>query len=292
MRRVVERAIGALPLDERGRRAVGETLADWRFEDGDDATLIRRGWIAVRALASLIRTLCLVTAREVAEVPLDWTLGRLIPLVALGSILLVSRNLWLFDRWLRLHADDRPTAAQLMELGLWSVPIVTSFVLPWASLVSLATTPVRRFVPVLGFVVLAGTVSLALIGWIAPLARVHGLTLELNVQHVTHIPTASGTMTLPALVTLAFAPTPAAPSAALEAIERTCTVFVCPAFIFLGARLRQSTISARWLSALLFPVAVAVSPSARGVQVGLIALAFAISWALGTPRFYRQAPSA
>ena len=42
MRRLVEFLVAMLPLDEAGRRAVDETLADWRHEAGEATTIDRR----------------------------------------------------------------------------------------------------------------------------------------------------------------------------------------------------------------------------------------------------------
>ena len=64
MNRVVEFLVDMLPLDPPGRRAVDETLADWRHEAGEARTMAGRVAATTRGSAAVAVAVLSVTARD------------------------------------------------------------------------------------------------------------------------------------------------------------------------------------------------------------------------------------
>jgi hypothetical protein len=63
--KIVAALLQTVPLDPRGRRAVDEVLADWRYESSLAGSRLRRATLGTRAIGALVVTLALVTLRDV-----------------------------------------------------------------------------------------------------------------------------------------------------------------------------------------------------------------------------------
>jgi len=84
VRRLVEFLVGMLPLDAAGRRAVDETMADWKHEAQRASTMTSRAAISLRSALAVVATLARLTGRDLMA-PRTWLLVASVVGVALAS---------------------------------------------------------------------------------------------------------------------------------------------------------------------------------------------------------------
>ncbi len=233
MRRLIEFLVDMLPLDANGRRAVDETLADWRHEVRATTTSGDRLLADVAGTAAVVGAIVRLALDEV-RMPASWlVLARLV-----GLALTVSALIAMIGAWSTLVAAGWPTAVTLFAALL---PITLGNYLPLVAL-----TPsfrVQRGVPVLGVCLLLGAIATANLGWVTPAAK---LSLRVNavdsrVDRVSAAPTPTGDSerSAPALADRMMAGGFEGASAAYVISERAALSATAPAFFLLGIQARR-----------------------------------------------------
>jgi hypothetical protein len=149
----------ALRFEARGRRAIDETLADWKHEDDRSGTLARRLWRSVCGCASLFRVLAGLTVQETVTMPIGWLMGRLTLFVLAPSILLVLPAV-------RAVALSGPHALFILTPLL--LPQVVVVMLPLGFFFSVAWPPRGRPIPVLGVMLCSFVLALITTNWAVP----------------------------------------------------------------------------------------------------------------------------
>jgi hypothetical protein len=158
MTRLVERFVGGLPLDSRARRAVDETLLDWRHEAGDAQSRLGRAARNFAGLAAIARVVARAVAVETVHVPVLWFLPRLAVCAGVPAALLLASSLSF--AW----ALATPLRNQVELVATLFVGRVLTF-LPLALFLAVASSPSRRKIPRLGLA--AGSFVFVLtVGWI------------------------------------------------------------------------------------------------------------------------------
>jgi len=165
MRRVVEFVVAMLPLDASGRRAVDETLADWRHEASEAQTGASRLATAVRGFLAVVVAVSSVVARDLTSLQ---TL-RIVGVVAGSACLMATgftyRN---FERYAAEIAELGVADANLV--GLWAsmLPAASSFCVYLA----LLAPPVRRVTTrsLMGPCLVLMVMSAVNLGWVTPAA--------------------------------------------------------------------------------------------------------------------------
>ena len=168
MRRFIAHVMHRLPFDDRGRRAVDETLLDWAHEEALTTSPWGRAWVTTRALAGVARSLTAAVALDVVHVPYGWLIGRLILIGTPFVALLAGRPL--FDQAAALAARDVDAGTISVLLALL-VPQAVAIVFPLA-LYWTVLYPQRQYrIPPIGVATAAFITTLLLIGWVSPFAN-------------------------------------------------------------------------------------------------------------------------
>ena len=240
MRRPVEFLADMLPLDEAGRRAVDETLADWRCEANDATTSGGRLLVDVIGTAAVVGAITRLAFDEV-RMPGSWQLFARV----VGLALTVSAMIAMIGAWSTLAAAEWPTAVTLLVALL---PITLGSYLPLVAL----TPPFRlqRGVPVLGVCLLLGAIAAANLGWVTPVAKLSFRVNAVDVlaAHVREapVPRSDPERSVPALAGRAMAGGFDGASAAYVLSERAALGATAPAFLLLGIQARRFSRHRRW----------------------------------------------
>jgi hypothetical protein len=284
MRRLTRWIVGALPLDDRGRRAMNETLADWEHESARATGAAARAAATALALLAVARAFLLLTVRETWRIPTGWVLGRFVPLVVISSLAVT------------MNTTARLVAASLWQghpslLG-WLALMAAPMALPFACLVAIATTPRRRLLPLLGLTAATIAASLLLNGWIGPDSSVHfrqSAYYFVTSTSIGHELTRGLPEMRPGdLVGLALAGGSRSRVAADMLLLRMSLVVACPLAVFLAARLRGMPWWMRGVAMGSFPVAFILgmrTPVGIGSAIVLAFLgSLALTWRVRDPR--------
>lgn len=160
MRRFADRVASALGLDERGRRAVRETIADWRHEVEAEPRPAVRAIHALRGAISLLRVGALVIGRDawmVVRSPLPW---RPILLVLVASVVAAS------VQWPpRSHSVAGFVATAALA------PSCFAILLPLGAFIASCWPPKARHVRLIGLTVMMAAVEVLTTGWLIPAAN-------------------------------------------------------------------------------------------------------------------------
>jgi len=240
VRRAVEFLVDMLPLDGAARRAVDETLADWRCEARDTTTSGGRLLADVVGTAAVIGAIARLALDEV-RMPASW------PVVArvVGLALTVSALIAMIGAWSTLAAAEWPTAVTLFVALL---PITLGSYLPLVAL----TPPFRlqRGVPVLGVCLLLGVMTAANLGWVTPAAKRSFRTnaVDVLVERAGDAPAqpSDPERSVPALVGRVMAGGFDGSSAAYTLSDRAALSATAPAFLLLGIQARRFSRYRRW----------------------------------------------
>jgi hypothetical protein len=165
MRRVIRALAQRVPLDDRSRRAIDETLLDWAHEDALGAAPGRRLLAQLRGLASFARVLAFVTIAETWRVPIGWLFLRMSLVLVIPATLLVLATMpsdLSFGGHLSWHRQLGARASFIPSVAFWIAPF-SAFCL------GLWTAGPRRVGP-LGIGVITLMVMFILGGWLAPLS--------------------------------------------------------------------------------------------------------------------------
>ena len=86
MKAAIEALIRGLPLDERARRILDETLLDWTIEADASWSFGGRIWVGARSVVSIVRVLAVVSVRGATALPIAWLAGRMVLFGLLPSL--------------------------------------------------------------------------------------------------------------------------------------------------------------------------------------------------------------
>jgi hypothetical protein len=250
VRRVIASVVDILPLDTRGRRAVDETLADWKHEAGEARTIAGRLVAGVRGAAAVAVAVTSVAVRDVTSAE---TFG-IVGLVA-GSALLMGIGLTYrsFEDHAGYLAARGLTDAPL--LGMWSamLPQTVSLCIP----LTLLAPPVRRAATrsLIGPCVILMALSAANLGWIGPQAHqwLRQTTFDLLQRHdgaanfgTPRLPRGSAEYTAVDLVRHHHAGGARAQRAATDLNRRGAMLVMVPVCLVLGVQARRLGTARRW----------------------------------------------
>jgi hypothetical protein len=294
----------ALPLDARGRRAVDETLADWKLEDERPGSPGRRAWHSVLGCASLFRVLAGLTVQDTITMPMGWLLGRLALFLLVPSVLTALPVLiQLF------HSPSLRTPSGLVA-ALLLLPAGIAAMLPLGFFFAVARPPRDRSVPILGAMLWSFLLALVITNWAVPSANqtFREITFHLN-GFSGSLPRGNPEFSLFTLASRARAEGWQSEAAAHLRV-RTALVVLCPVMIFLMIALRRLSRGRRLVWFALVPAAFFLTPltgipawwrvdyrSGDGIGFWLLALisvaaALILNWRGGdAPRTEHVAPS-
>jgi hypothetical protein len=163
---VVELVVDMLPLDPPGRRAVDETLADWRHEVGEARTMAGRLVAGARGAAAVTVAVASVAVRDVTSASTFGIAGAVAGAACLMSIGFTYRT---FESYAAELSQLGLADARL--IGLWAslLPPAVAFCIPLA----LLAPPVRRVATrsLIGPCVVLMAISAFNLGWIVPQAN-------------------------------------------------------------------------------------------------------------------------
>ncbi len=151
MRRTIDAFARGLPLDNRSRRVLDETLLDCEYEAAQARTAAARVWVDLRSLVSIARALVFVSLRELPRIPVWWLVSRL---AAFGVLPVVVFTLL------------TPSTDPLQALRIGTV-LFTGW-LPLAFFYMMAWRPAARSLPVLAVAICAGGLIGSLVLYISP----------------------------------------------------------------------------------------------------------------------------
>jgi hypothetical protein len=274
MRRAAAALVRSLPLDPRARRALNETLSDWRHELEMASAGGSRVVTDVRGLCAFVGALARVTAREASQPPAGRTVLSTVALAVPVGVLLVARDARRPDTWMAGLWDGATRTATIELLGALVVGALCL-----AVPVLLAGPPMKRGaeVPWLGTSAIALVGLLALNGWLWPSAsqfhreHAYGPTSPF-VRMVSQAPVPRGVseMTLPEVAVRATQAGSVGETAKYVLSERLALVVAGPTFCLVGVLVRRfarARMRGRWGRALALAVAVgsliACKPLAR-----------------------------
>ncbi len=158
MRRAVEFLVDMLPLDAAGQRAVDETMADWRHEEGEARSSFERVCVAFRGVWSLAVALAYAIGRDLFSAATARTCMWCLALAAAFGV--VMPFAWIFTGpWRPL-----PIGLRFEMLGLLAPWAITT-TLPLALL---ALTSIGRRTSVVTACVWLCVLSFVTLGWVLP----------------------------------------------------------------------------------------------------------------------------
>lgn len=166
MRRAAALFVDMLPLDAAGRRAVDETMADWRYEADRASDLLPRSVVAVRNLLALVATLVRLIGRDILTLR-AWLLAASVFGVAIVvSLLFSARPFVSYANDLVAHGHR---GAPLFLLWASLLPQALSIALPLA----LLAPPVRRIGrhSLVGVAIVITLLSAFNLAWLTPAAN-------------------------------------------------------------------------------------------------------------------------
>jgi hypothetical protein len=151
MRRAVDAFVRGLPLDDRSRRVLDETLLDWELEAVGAPTPSSRFVVELRSLLAVARAFVFVSVRDLPRVPAWWLLGRLalFGVVPVAILMSFSRDPW---------------PIQTLRLG---IKVLAGW-LPLAFFYSIAWRPAARRPPILAVAVCGSALIAAFVLYISP----------------------------------------------------------------------------------------------------------------------------
>jgi hypothetical protein len=166
VRPFAEFLVAMLPLDVSGRRAVDETLADWRHEAAEAQTVVGRVAAGVRGLTAVVVAVTVVAARDVASADTFRIAGAVAGAAVLMGIGFSYRR---FEVQAALLAERGLNDASLFVM--WA-----SMLLPAISLcipLALLAPPVRQVATrsLIGPCVVLTAISAFNLGWMTPHAN-------------------------------------------------------------------------------------------------------------------------
>lgn len=163
---VVELVVDMLPLDAGGRRAVDETLADWRHEAREAQTMVGRLVAGALGAAAVTVAVASVALRDVTSAATFRIAGAVVGAACLMSIGFSYRR---FESYAAELSQLGLADARL--IGLWAslLPPAAAFCIPLA----LLAPPVRRVATrsLIGPCVVLMAISAFNLGWITPQAN-------------------------------------------------------------------------------------------------------------------------
>lgn len=145
MRAAIEALIRGLPLDERARRILDETLLDWTIEADASSWVGGRVTVGVRSVVSIVRVLTVVSVRGATALPIAWLAGRM---VLFGLLPCLAFAIAIEARLPGVVAQLPAWQRARYELYL-SMAMLTA-TLPLALFYAVAWRPATRTFPVLG----------------------------------------------------------------------------------------------------------------------------------------------
>lgn len=156
---VVQWWLNALPVNEPGRRAFDETLADWRKEAARASGPLGGVMVSAKAVFAACRCVAGVSVREAALIPQSGVLTRVMFWTA-GYLVVVN-----------IVLQFSPTIGSLStESRLYSQVALVAFSFPIALLLGSAKGGRSSRVPSLGLGGVAVLAAVILLGWGVPLA--------------------------------------------------------------------------------------------------------------------------
>jgi len=228
MMSVLAWCIEGLPFDARSRRAIYETLADWRHEQLAAATPARRVFASVRGALSVVRVATLSLVREAGD--FDWCRGLA------GRWGLVAALVMLLS-----FASTSPMlpglGAETFVLVVLGAPLTLLAILPPALFLVLAWRPVARAAPTTGAVCVAAGATLLLAGWLVPAST--GLVVDVLSRSLGDTPGGGA-----ALQALKSAPGPAPSEIVLRVLSWAC--LAAGAVSFAAAAAKRSAPQSHW----------------------------------------------
>lgn len=155
MKRFVEFVLGALSLDDRGRRAVDETLLDWEHEAAVARSLLGRMVCDLRAAASMIRVLALISIADIARLP--------------RSPVLLRIGLWLVVPFVVMTAWTDRSGFPLTYVTLVAMAFCSWVLLSMPVALFLSASPQTRLPqPFLGLAFASLVIMAITAGWLQP----------------------------------------------------------------------------------------------------------------------------
>jgi hypothetical protein len=157
VRAAIQALIGGLPLDERARRLLDETLLDWTIEADASSSLAARLSVELRSVVAIVRVLAVASVRESTAIPVAWLAGR----VALFGLLCLVVQIAIFARFpgivarqgaeVALYNGDVVLADVHFVIDYGYLAIVTlAGTLPLALFYAVAWRPAARALPIVG----------------------------------------------------------------------------------------------------------------------------------------------
>ena len=252
MRRAIAALLAGVRLSGRDRRAVDETIADWRFER--DACVSGPGKIAVdvRGAAAVTTAVLRIAAADSLRWE-AWSTAFVAVLLSAGFVL--PGLVW---------ALRGLAFMQGMSTGALLLSLFPSWVSGVLAPMLAAVLAGRRIAPVPGTVIAGVTIAVVLVGWVTPESNqlfrqtMSTYTTELTRQPHRSIPRGPAEMTLVDLLAAAAGDdTRQAGAARSQLLLRSGLIGWVPVCCVLGVCVRQMVPRwrrARWAAPLLLPV--------------------------------------
>jgi hypothetical protein len=244
--------VDLLVPDEPGRRAIEETLDDWREERARAGSPSARVMVNLRGLFSMLRVLCTVPLRDIIGIEV-WRLFALTLLAATIPALIP----------LTIYVGNLPGALTISELVWLSVLLLPNAIATFAPLALALGLGLKRdrAAPVLATILVSVVFLIVMSGWIVPTAnqRFRLSVLQTSAGQSRPAP-APGLTELNAaqLATLAFEGSTSDRRNAQRVINvRLALIVAAPSMFLLGLAVRDRFGARRWrLAQAAGPVAV------------------------------------
>lgn len=256
--------LGLFLSGETGRRAVEETLADWRESRSHETSMVRRLATDVQGVVSVFHVFATLTRVQIVGGVAVWR--PLAPTVIVASVL--GFALWV-PALMRL--PPLVLAGSLVSITLLALPSGFVICLPVAGALGLG---LRRdqAAPILGQMLVATALLVILTGWVVPATNQE---FRLRARSLFSPQTSSRPL-LPGLAELSLpellSSRPENVNLALSELSRRLAIVIAgPVFLFLGAAVRRRVLDRRsWRRAQMTGGSVALAAVAVGTAISFL----------------------
>ena len=253
MRGAIDAILAGVRLSDRDRRAVDETLADWRFERDACVAGLERMAVDVRGAAAVTAAMLRIAASDSLSAK-AWSTALVAVLLAAGFVLLGLA--WAPPRAFRQGGSTGVFPLSLLPSGVCAV-LATMFAAVLAG---------RRVAPVPGTMIAGVAMMVLLVGWVTPESNQWFRQTRAAFSHVTEgtqqpdvpLPRGPAELTLVDLFAVAAGEDAAWAGAARRQLAlRSGLIAWVPVCCVLGVSVRQLVLRwrrSRWVARLLLPV--------------------------------------